>query len=255
MTQATWLLFRQQEILVENETLAFPAELLLAVNQPRHVIPHPQPTHAMRVPVDVEAPTGYSFVSLRHLLLRSPREQFELAATASQVLDWADNHRFCSRCGTATEPHPRGERAAVCPACDYHQYPRINPCVIVAITRGDTILLARPQRFNRPMYSLLAGFVEAGETLEQAVHREVAEEAGIQVHQLRYFGSQSWPFPHNLMLAFQAEWLAGDLVLQEEELMDGQFFHYRQLPEIPPSGSIAHQLIMTTVEELARRYG
>lgn len=109
-------------------------------------------------------------------------------------------------------PHPQGDRALVCPSCQYSQYPRINPCVIVAISKDDTILLARAQRFNRPMYSLLAGFVEAGrETLEQAVAREVLEEVGVQLKNIRYFGSQAWPFPSNLMLGFTAEWASGNL--------------------------------------------
>jgi NAD+ diphosphatase len=124
----------------------------------------------------------------------------------------------------------------------------------VAISKDDRILLARAQRFNRPMYSLLAGFVEAGESLEQAVAREVFEESGVQVKNLRYFGSQPWPFPNNLMLAFQAEWAGGDIVLQEEEIMDAQFFPYDDLPEIPPAGSIATQVIKATVVELAQRY-
>ena len=151
-------------------------------------------------------------------------------------------------------PHPQGDRALVCPSCQYSQYPRINPCVIVAISKDDTILLARAQRFNRPMYSLLAGFVEAGETLEQAVAREVLEEVGVQLKNIRYFGSQAWPFPSNLMLGFTAEWASGDLVLQEEEIMDAQFFRYDALPQTPPAGSIAYQLIHATVTELAQKY-
>ena len=126
--------------------------------------------------------------------------------------------------------------------------------MIVAISKDDTILLARAQRFNRPMYSLLAGFVEAGETLEQAVAREVLEEVGVQLKNIRYFGSQAWPFPSNLMLGFTAEWASGDLVLQEEEIMDAQFFRYDALPQIPPAGSIAYQLIHATVTELAQKY-
>lgn len=198
---------------------------------------------------------GYAVKGLRELLLQGEDEHFRLAATALQILEWDRNHRFCSHCGAPTRPHPSGERAKVCTACGYSQYPRIQPCVIVAITRGETILLAQARRYTIPMYSLLAGFVEVGETLEEAVHREVAEEAGIAVRDLRYFGSQSWPFPCNLMLAFRAEWAAGEIVLEEEELQDGRFFHYRNLPMIPPAGSIAHQLIQAAVAELTARYG
>ena len=254
-----WLLFKGQELLVSLEDLSFPDQLhdeLQSRLEQQHKVNDGtgRTIYTARLPEDTLAPDGYQFKHLRSLLVCINSEQFSLAGTASQILEWAQSHRFCSRCGTATVPHPQGERALVCPSCQYSQYPRINPCIIVAITKDDRILLARAQRFNRPMYSLLAGFVEAGETLEQAVAREVFEESGVQVKNLRYFGSQSWPFPNNLMLAFQAEWAGGDIVLQEEEIMDAQFFPYDDLPEVPPAGSIATQVINATVAELAQRY-
>jgi NAD+ diphosphatase len=255
-----WLLFRGSELLVNVESSDFPQYphydvLGLSSDEEHRVGEHRGlSAHVVRLPETAVAPEGYHFQSLRSLLLSIDAESFSLAATASQILEWYRSHRFCSRCGTPTAAHPRGERARVCPSCGYHQYPRIHPCVIVAITKNDSILLARAQRFTRPMYSLLAGFVEVGETLEHAVIREVAEESGIQVKNLRYFGSQSWPFPNNLMLAFQAEWESGDIVIQEEEIMDAQFFRFDNLPEIPPSGSIASQVIHATVTELAAKY-
>ena len=255
-----WLLFRGHELLVSVESSAFPLsqhyDVLGFDSDEQHAVGEHEgrQVHVVRLTEDAIEPEGYHFQSLRSLLLSIDADSFSLAATASQVLEWAKSHRFCCRCGTPTQPHPRGERARVCPACAYHQYPRIHPCVIVAITKDDTILLARAQRFVRPMYSLLAGFVEVGETLEHAVMREVAEESGIQVKNLRYFGSQSWPFPNNLMLAFQAEWASGEIVIQEEEIMDAQFFRFDALPEIPPSGSIASQVIHATVTELAASY-
>lgn len=254
-----WLLFKGQELLVSLEDFSFPNVLhneFKTLLQQQHKVASDlgYSIYTARLPDEVIAPEGYQFKHLRSLLTCINSEQFSLAGTASQILEWAHSHRFCSRCGTATVPHPQGERALVCPSCQYSQYPRINPCIIVAITKDDRILLARAQRFNRPMYSLLAGFVEAGESLEQAVAREVFEESGVQVKNLRYFGSQPWPFPNNLMLAFQAEWAGGDIVLQEEEIMDAQFFPYDDLPEIPPAGSIATQVIKATVVELAQRY-
>ena len=255
-----WLLFRGHELLVSVESSAFPLyphyDVLGFDSDEQHAVGEHEgrQVHVVRLTEDAIEPEGYHFQSLRSLLLSIDADSFSLAATASQVLEWANSHRFCSRCGTPTQSHPRGERARVCPVCAYHQYPRIHPCVIVAITKDDTILLARAQRFVRPMYSLLAGFVEVGETLEHAVMREVAEESGIQVKNLRYFGSQSWPFPNNLMLAFQAEWASGEIVIQEEEIMDAQFFRFDALPEIPPSGSIASQVIHATVTELAASY-
>jgi len=254
-----WLLFKGQELLVSYEDFSFPSQLdsnLESYLQYKHLVIQDdgQTIYTAKLSDDALAPDGYQFKHLRSLLVCINSDQFSLAGTASQILEWAQSHRFCSRCGTATVPHPQGERALVCPSCEYSQYPRINPCIIVAITKEDRILLARAQRFSRPMYSLLAGFVEAGETLEQAVAREVFEESGVQVKNLRYFGSQSWPFPNNLMLAFQAEWAGGDIVLQEEEIMDAQFFPYDDLPEVPPAGSIATQVINATVAELAQRY-
>lgn len=260
MHSTLWLLFKGQELLVKTDDLAFPLSphqslVHLLEAQAHHVtVYQQQPVKVLQVDDNSIAPEGYHFQPLRALLTCVNSEQFSLAGMASQVLEWAKSHRFCSRCGTATVPHPSGERALVCPSCAYAQYPRISPCIIVAITKDDSILLARAQRSTRPLYSLLAGFVEAGETLEQAVVREVFEESGVQVKNLRYFGSQSWPFPNSLMLAFQAEWAGGELVLQEEEIMDAQFFRYDALPEIPPIGSIATQVIHATVSELAQKF-
>lgn len=255
-----WLLFRGQELLVKADDSSFPLQantvLLPLLNNPSYHVTWYQEQAVLVTYIEEHTPPpeGYHFQHLRALLTQINQEQFSLAGMASQVLEWAKSHRFCSRCGTATIPHPQGERALVCPSCQYSQYPRINPCVIVAISKDDTILLARAQRFNRPMYSLLAGFVEAGETLEQAVAREVLEESGVQIKNIRYFGSQAWPFPSNLMLGFTAEWASSELVLQEEEIMDAQFFRYDDLPQIPPEGSIAYQLIHATVTELAQKY-
>ncbi len=202
---------------------------------------------AIAVPEAAQAPEGYHFEDLRRVLGLVDDVLFGLAGRAVQILEWERSHRFCGRCGEATVGHPKGERARVCPSCHFSSYPRINPCVIVAVTRGEEILLARAQRFNRPMFSTLAGFIEAGETAEETLLREVQEEVGITVNNPRYFGSQSWPFPGNLMLGFHADYASGDIVLQEDEIAEAGFFHFSQLPEIPPVGSIAHALIMDFV--------
>lgn len=206
-----------------------------------------QGVFAVAVDEAATPPAGYRFDDLRRLLGIADDRQFALAGRAFQVLEWERNHRFCGRCGTPTGAHAQGERARVCPACGFSSYPRINPCVIVAVTRGEDILLARARRFTRPMFSTLAGFIEAGESAEETLHREVQEEVGITVRNLRYFGSQSWPFPNNLMLGFHAEYASGELVLQEDEIAEAGFFHYSALPPIPPAGSIAHALIQAFV--------
>ncbi|GAC1370701.1 MAG: NAD(+) diphosphatase [Aquirhabdus sp.] len=198
------------------------------------------------VPQDYQL-TGFTLTHLRHVLTKWSTAEFERASRAIQLLLWQRNHRFCSNCGEKTIRHAN-EFAMVCPACDYMQYPRLQPCVIVAITRHDevnqpSILLARSPRFTIPMFSLIAGFVEVGETLEQAVAREVKEEVGIDVKNIRYMSSQPWPFPSNIMIGFHAEYAGGELVLQEDEILEAAFYPFDQLPLLPPTGSIANRMI------------
>jgi len=195
--------------------------------------------------LDIDAiPEGLHLVPIRQLISLWSRSQFEQASRAVQLLEWRRNHKFCSHCGHETEVHPL-EYAMICPTCRYRQYPRVQPCVITIITRGkDEILLAQSVRNKGKMYGLIAGFVEVGETLEDAVRRETLEEVGLHLKNIRYLASQPWPFPSNLMLAFHAEYESGDLKLQEEEISDARFFKFDELPEIPFKGSIAHSMIM-----------
>ena len=189
-------------------------------------------------------PEGFQLVPIRQLLQVWNTQQFEQASRAIQLLEWRRNHKFCSHCGHKTEVHAK-QYAMVCPACGYHQYPRVNPCVITVITRGkDEVLLARHASNKLPVYGLIAGFVEVGETLEEAVRRETFEEVGLQLKNIQYLASQPWPFPSNLMIAFKAEYAGGEIQLQEEEIRDAQFFKFDQLPDIPFKGSIAHAMIM-----------
>lgn len=197
--------------------------------------------------IEEAVPQGYQLVPIRHLISQWSKDEFEQASRALQLLEWRRNHKFCSHCGTETQAHA-AEFAMVCPACNYHQYPRVQPCVITVITRGDDeILLAKNAKNKSNMYGLIAGFVEVGETLEQAVQRETLEEVGIHVDNIQYLSSQPWPFPSNLMIAFKAEYASGELVLQEEEISDAQFFKFDQLPETPFSGSIAHAMIQHVI--------
>jgi len=187
-------------------------------------------------------PEGMSFEQLRKLWGSLPEELFWLAGRAFQIMDWDRNHQFCGSCGCPTKDKD-GERAKTCPQCGLVSYPRISPAVIVAITRDDKILLARAQRFPYAMYSVVAGFVEPGESLEQCVHREIGEEVGITVKNLRYFGSQSWPFPNSLMVAFTAEHAGGDIRIDPAEIVDAGWYTADQLPRIPDKVSIARRLI------------
>jgi NAD+ diphosphatase len=168
--------------------------------------------------------------------------RWTLAGRAVQLVEWDRTHRFCGRCGTPTEPAP-GERARRCPACGLLAFPRLAPAVITLITRGDEALLARGRLFPVPMYSCIAGFVEPGETLEEAVHREVREEVGVELAEVRYTASQPWPFPHSLMIGFEAEWGAGEIEIDGTEIVDAGWYTADDLPMIPPPMSIARTLI------------
>lgn len=190
------------------------------------------------------ATTAFELVDLRVLAFTANESFFAMVARARQVLEWERTHRFCGACGAPTASHSV-ELARICESCSQSYYPRISPCIIVLVTRGDEVLLARAPRFPPQMFSTLAGFVEAGETLEMALHREVMEEVGIEVTNIRYHSSQSWPFPHSLMVGFHADYLAGDIRVDGEEIVEADWWPVQRLPQVPPSGSIAHELIMS----------
>ena len=202
---------------------------------------------------DPEPPPGSRGIGLRAVFGELGPEAFAMASRAAQLLTWDREHRFCGNCGTPTE-RAAGEPARVCPACDLHAYPRISPAIMVLITRGREVLLARNKRNTTGMFSALAGFVEAGETLEETIVREVREEVGVSVNDIRYFGSQSWPFPHSLMIAFTANYLSGDVTPDGIEIEEARFFDVDALPQLPPAGlSIASRLINTVTTELRAR--
>ena len=191
---------------------------------------------------DTEAPAGWSFEGVRSLFDAIPDGFFAAAARALEIADWDQSHRYCGTCGSPTVLKP-GERALECTACGSLSYPRISPAVIVAVVRDRRILLARARRFPPTMYSVLAGFVEPGETLEQCVVREVREETGIDVKNLRYFDSQPWPFPHSLMVAFTAEYAGGEIQADDSEIVDANWFTADAFPDLPHPLSVARRLI------------
>ncbi len=191
----------------------------------------------------IEAPAGFELVGMRPLWGRIDEVAWTLAGRALQIVRWDRDHAFCGRCGSPTEPST-GERARRCPACGLHAYPRLSPAIIVLVERDDgAALLAHGVNFPSAMYSCLAGFVDPGESLEEAVHREVGEEASIEIGDVRYFGSQPWPFPHSLMVGFTARYLGGELRFDPAEIVDGRWFHRDEMPPLPPSPSIARKLI------------
>jgi NAD+ diphosphatase len=183
-----------------------------------------------------------NWIDGRQWMAELPSRWFSLLSTALQVGAWLENHRYCGRCGSpATQLE--AEFAMHCHACGHRNYPRISPCIITLVTHGESLLLARSPRFPPGRYSTLAGFIEPGESAEEAVHREVFEEVGVHVDQLRYYQSQAWPFPHSLMLGFFAEATTKRIRIDNVEIADAAWFSPRQLPALPPLYSISRALI------------
>ena len=190
-----------------------------------------------------DLPEGYALAGLRSLFGGMDEADFQMAGYALQLLNWVADNRFCGRCGTAMNL-AEGDRALVCGACRHTIYPRISPAIIVAITAGNRLLLARSGRFPRKrMFSVIAGYVEPGETLEDCVRREIREEVGLTVRHIRYFGSQAWPFSGSLMVGFTAEHAGGQIQVDGQEILEADWFAPDRLPEIPGKISIARQLI------------
>lgn len=245
MTQLSLAYIFQHQKLLVDQNLQLPEVEKLASDLPLN---HNDHVIARDLLENESIPDGYQLVPIRELIQSWSTTEFLQASRAVQLLEWRRNHKFCSHCGHMTEIHAK-EYAMVCPACGYHQYPRVQPCIITIITKGDDeILLAKSAHNKSNMYGLIAGFVEVGETLEEAVQREAFEEVGLKLKNIRYMSSQPWPFPSNLMIAFHAEYDSGDIQLQVEEISEAQFFKFDQLPEIPFKGSIAHAIIMQIVE-------
>ncbi len=196
-------------------------------------------------------PAGWATLGLRDLFGLVDETVAALSGRAYQLLEWDRNHPYCSRCGTPTLART-DERARACPACRFTSYPPVSPAVMVLITRGRELLLARKAAWAPGRYSAIAGFVEPGEMLEDTVARETREEVGVEVGALRYFGSQPWPFPHSLMVAFVAEYAGGELKPDGVEIEEAAWFDAAALPQLPPSISISRRLITTVAAELAK---
>ncbi len=197
---------------------------------------------------DTLIPEELAFYNLRRLVGQIPESLFFLIGKAYQIMHWDRTHQYCGRCGTKTEIKT-DERAKLCPACGFISYTRISPAIIVAVSRGPEILLARGSRFQNNFYSVLAGFVDPGETFEECVQREVAEEVGLKVKNIKYFASQPWPFPDSLMVGFTAEYESGEIKIDKGEILDAQWFLPDRLPVIPGPATIARQLIDRHLQE------
>ena len=198
---------------------------------------------------DDAVPTGGRLANLRSLFGLMSDDLVAIAGRAFQLVDWNRSHQYCGVCATPTE-RAEHERSRTCPTCGHTAYPRISPAMMCLVTRGSEILLARNVSFPAGRYSALAGFLEAGESVEEAVIREVQEEVGIQVTNPTYFASQSWPFPHSLMIAYTAEYAGGELTPNGHEIAEASWFTADHLPQLPPRISIARALIEDTLARI-----
>jgi NAD+ diphosphatase len=207
--------------------------------------------YATELAADAPLPEGMLADGLRQLYPPLGDVLWGVAGRAVQILAWDRTHRYCGQCGRPTEDAGH-ERAKRCPSCGLVAYPRLSPAIIIAVVRrteqGASLLLARNHRFPPGRYSVLAGYVEPGESLEECAYREVCEEVGIRIKNLRYFGSQPWPFPNSLMIGFTAEYDGGEIRLEESEIADAGWFRADELPGIPPKMTIARRLIDWFVE-------
>jgi NAD+ diphosphatase len=247
---AWWFIFMKDKLLVhlehESVTVPFlidPNELGLTVMGKNYLGQlDDRHCYAVEVAEGTLPPAGMTFEGLRQVYGRLDENLFWIAARAVQIVDWDMTHQFCGRCGLLLKTS-QTERAKECPKCGLLHFPRLAPAIIVLVERGNELLLARSRHFMPEMYSVLAGFVEPGESLEEAVVREVREEVGISVKNIKYFGNQPWPFPHSLMIGFTATYAGGKISLDDSEIEDAGWFTADNLPRIPGKISIARKLI------------
>ena len=246
---ALWFAYANQKLLIyENNPEPIPSltnfsELGLSTVRQQYLGQfNGTPCFSVELVDETVPPPGMALRSLRELLEPWDDHLISLAGRAIQIVDWDRTHQYCGRCAAKMLDAPE-ERAKHCPVCGLSNYPRISPCIIVRVNRGQELLLARNPRWPPGRYSNVAGFVEPGETLEEAVQREVMEEVGIQIKNIRYFGSQPWPFPNSLMMGFTAEYAAGKIQVDAVEIEDAGWFSLNNLPLIPSKVSISGQLL------------
>jgi NAD+ diphosphatase len=247
-----WLVFNNNKLLIKvnKDNVAIPNKedlMALEMQLKREIyigMLDKSPCFAAEVTNDsLSLPVGFNYVSLRELFAKSEDDIFRVAGRAYQIINWDRTHQFCGKCG-APNKNKLDAIAKECPGCGAISFPRISPAVIVAIVKEDKILLARNINFPTNFYSVIAGFVEPGETLEECVQREVKEEVGIEVKNIKYFGSQPWPFPDSLMIAFTAEYANGEIAVDSAEISHANWFSCYNLPaKIPTKKSIAGRLI------------
>lgn len=248
--QSLWFIFYKDKLLLAKqcEKFAVPAgeEAPVGLSKSSSVMGvgamddgTPIKTFALNAPVIND--TAFEWIDLRKSFHLLPREHYLKAGKCRELIYWDSNTQYCGTCGTPLRMHtPISKR---CPQCGREIWPALSPAIIVLVHKGNEALLVHARNFKGDYYGLVAGFVETGETLEEAVHREVAEETGITITNLRYFGSQPWPYPNGLMVGFEADYVVGNIHLQKEELSHGAWFSKENLPAVPDKLSIARKMI------------
>lgn len=220
---------------------------------PLGIINH-TPCFCAEIQADVTLPAELDPTALRKVFELLGKDWYAAIAKAISIITWDKNHQFCGRCGKETH-YKTGAFERICQFCDLSFYPRISPSMIVMIKNNDKILMSRSPHFPAGAYGLIAGFLECGESIEDAVHREVHEEVGIRIKNLQYFGSQSWPFPDSLMIGFTADYASGEIMIDTNELESANWYRYDNLPGGPSNSvSIARKLIDHFVDEQQRKH-
>lgn len=248
---SAWFVFNCGQVLIEKQADGYhipygteppvPVPIGSTVHLLGELNGHPAKAYAIHMPVCGNEDSPRMMKDLRASWDILPLEEYKWAGKASQILNWDKNSRYCPMCGVPTvQISPIAKQ---CPECRQEIYPRISPAIIVLIRKGDSILLVHARNFRGTFKGLVAGFLEPGETLEECVHREVMEETGLTIKNLKYFGSQPWPYPSGIMIGYTAEYESGTIKLQDEELSAGAFYSRDHLPEIPKKLSIARKMI------------
>jgi NAD+ diphosphatase len=251
--EACWFAFSSSGLLIEDKGPGIPSARELEELGISAVRTHylgtlgGKPCYSAEISPETLAPPEMSYRDLRSTYSILEEDVWLLAGRALQIVNWDQTHRYCGRCGQKTDSLTE-ERAKRCPACGFISYPRLSPAVITAVFKDDKILLSHNVNYPGNRHSINAGFVEPGETLEDCIHREIREEVGIEVKNIKYFGSQPWPFPNSLMLGFTADWAGGEPVPDGKEISGAGWFTAATLPEIPQKISIAREIIDWYVE-------
>jgi NAD+ diphosphatase len=252
---ALWVVVKKNEVAVTSgtePTIFFTQNPAGTMGSPDRVLylghRDATPCYVAEIAAGTTLSKGREFSGVRGLFGRVPDDELAIAALAVQIADFDRTTQFCGRCGARTR-QLRTERAKFCSDCNLITYPRLSPAIIVLVQKGSQVLLARSPHFPPGLHSTIAGFVEPGENLEQAVSREVFEEVGITVENIRYFGSEPWPFPHSFMIGFVADYAGGEIAIDNNEIVSAGWFDRENLPPVPSPLSISRALIDWWVEQ------